>query len=102
MLGAQGLWAGRDLYLVTPAVTRDLCFSRLIRRTAPFSRLLWLTGCGGCILSQILTGRPHGASSRGVTYESLLRYKESTAKSEMWKKSSVILALDNFWLINCR
>jgi hypothetical protein len=40
MLGAQGLWAGRDLYRATPAVTRDLGFSGLIRRTAPFSRLL--------------------------------------------------------------
>jgi hypothetical protein len=31
--------AGRDLYRATPAVTRDLGFSGLIRRTAPFSRL---------------------------------------------------------------
>jgi hypothetical protein len=57
-LGAQGLWAGRDLYRATPAVTRDLGFSGLIRRTAPFSRLLrhaW--GCGGPILARILTGK---------------------------------------------
>jgi hypothetical protein len=57
MLGAQGLSAGRDLYRATPAVTRDLGFSSLIRRTAPFSRLLrhaW--GCGGPILTRILTG----------------------------------------------
>jgi hypothetical protein len=40
MLGAQGPWAGRDLYRTTPAVTRGLGFSGLIRRTAPFSRLL--------------------------------------------------------------
>jgi hypothetical protein len=40
MLGAQDLWAGRDLYRVTPAVTRDLVFSCLIRRTVPFIRLL--------------------------------------------------------------
>jgi hypothetical protein len=40
MLVAQGLWAGRDLYRAIPAVTRDLGFSDLIRRTAPFSRLL--------------------------------------------------------------
>jgi hypothetical protein len=40
MLGAQGLWAGRDLYRATPAVTRDLSFSGLIRRTTPFSRLI--------------------------------------------------------------
>jgi hypothetical protein len=41
----------------SPAVTRDLGFSGLIRRTAPFSRLLRHTrGCGGCILTRILTG----------------------------------------------
>jgi hypothetical protein len=57
MLGAQGLWAGRDLYRATPTATRDLGFSGLIRRTAPFSRLLRHTrGCGGSILTRILTG----------------------------------------------
>jgi hypothetical protein len=57
MLGAQGLWAGRDRYRATPAVTRDLGFSGLIRRTAQFSRLLRRTrGCGGSILTRILTG----------------------------------------------
>jgi hypothetical protein len=40
MLGAQGLWAGRDRYRSTPTVTRGLGFSGLIRRTAPLSRLL--------------------------------------------------------------
>jgi hypothetical protein len=40
VLGAQGLWTGRDLYRATPVVTRDLGFSGLIRRTTPFSRLL--------------------------------------------------------------
>jgi hypothetical protein len=53
MLGAQG----RDLYRATPAATRDLGFSFLIRRTAPISRLLrhaW--GCGRPILTRILTG----------------------------------------------
>jgi hypothetical protein len=56
MLGAQGLWAGRDLYRATPAVTRDLGFSGLIRRTASFSRLLRHTrGRGESILTQILT-----------------------------------------------
>jgi hypothetical protein len=57
MLGAQGLWAGRDLYRARPTVTRDLGFSGLIRRTAPFSRLLRHTrGCEGSILTWILTG----------------------------------------------
>jgi hypothetical protein len=38
-------------------VTRDLGFSGLIRRTAPFSLLLrHTTGCGGSILTRILTG----------------------------------------------
>jgi hypothetical protein len=60
MLGAQGLWAGRDLYRATPTVTRDLGFSGLIRRTAPFRRLLRHTrGCGGPILTQVLTGPLH-------------------------------------------
>jgi hypothetical protein len=40
MLGAQGLWAWRDLYRPTPIVTQDLGFSSLIRRIAPFSCLL--------------------------------------------------------------
>jgi hypothetical protein len=58
MLGSKGLWVGRDLYRATPAVTRGLGFSGLIRRTAPFSRLLRHTrGCGGCILTWILTGQ---------------------------------------------
>jgi hypothetical protein len=57
MLGPQGLWAGRDLYRATPAVTQDLGFSSLIRRTAPFSRhLRHMRGCGESILTQILTG----------------------------------------------
>ena len=33
MLDAQGLWAGRNLYRAKPAVTRDLDFSGLIRKT---------------------------------------------------------------------
>ena len=63
MLGAQGLWAGRDLYRATPAVTRSLGFSGLIRRTALFSRLLRHTmSCGVPILTRILTG-PHSVAS---------------------------------------
>jgi hypothetical protein len=51
--------AGRDLDRATPAVTLGLGFSDLIRRTAPFSRLLRHTrGCGGPILTRILMGLP--------------------------------------------
>jgi hypothetical protein len=35
MLGAQGLWAGRDLYRATPAVTRDLGFFRSYPKDRP-------------------------------------------------------------------
>jgi hypothetical protein len=56
-LDTQGLWAGRDLYRATPAATRDLGISGLIRRTAPFSRLLrHARECGGPILTRILMG----------------------------------------------
>jgi hypothetical protein len=40
MVGAQDIWAGMDLYRATHAVTQVLCFSGLIRRTAPF-RGVW-------------------------------------------------------------
>jgi hypothetical protein len=50
MLGAQGLWAGRDLFRATSAVTRSLGFSGLIRRTTPFSRPLRHTkGMASCL-----------------------------------------------------
>jgi hypothetical protein len=70
MLGAQGLWAGRDLYRAVPAVTRDLGFSGLIRRTAPFSRLLQHTrGCGRSIPIRILTGSYGGVSILWMSIE---------------------------------
>jgi hypothetical protein len=63
LLGAQDLWAGRDLYRTSPAVTRDLGFFGLIRRTAPFSHLLrHMRGCGGSILTRILKGLGIGQS----------------------------------------
>jgi hypothetical protein len=52
MFSAQGYWGGRVLYRATPAVTRGLSLSGLIRRTAPFSRFLrHKRGCGGSILT---------------------------------------------------
>jgi hypothetical protein len=57
MLGAQGHWAGRDLYRATPAMTQGLGFSGLIRRTAPISCLLrHARGCKGSILTWVLAG----------------------------------------------
>ena len=56
MLGVQGLWARRDYYRTTPAVTWGLVFSGLIRRIAQFCRLLRHTrGCGGPNITRILT-----------------------------------------------
>jgi hypothetical protein len=56
--GAQGPRAGRDLYRATPAVTRGLGFPGLIRRTAPFNRLLRLArGCRGPSLTRIRSGK---------------------------------------------
>jgi hypothetical protein len=57
MLGSHGLWVRRDLYRATPAVTRGLVFSGLMRRTTLISRLLRHTWeCGGSIFTRILTG----------------------------------------------
>jgi hypothetical protein len=68
MLGAQGFWARRDLYRATPAVTHDIGFSGLIRRTAQFSRFLrHARGCWRPTLTLILTG-PHSVAS----YDTLL------------------------------
>jgi hypothetical protein len=78
MLGAQGLWARRDLYRATPAVTRDLGFSGLIRKTAPFSRLLRHTrGCGVSILTRILTGRERETESAVKIAKRILNQPEA-------------------------
>jgi hypothetical protein len=77
MLGAQGLWTGRDLYRATPTVTRGLGFSCLFRRTAPLSHSydtqgdaedLFLPGtsCVSSIQSLLMTSTvsypdPHGS-----------------------------------------
>jgi hypothetical protein len=90
MLSTQGLWAGMDLYCATPAVTWDLGFSGLIRRTAPFSRLLRHTrGCGGSILTRILTGQ--------------LYYSLSNVKFILYyySLSNVKFILYQFWCTRC-
>ena len=57
VLDTLGLWAVRDLYRATPAVTRGLGFFGLVLMTAPFSRLLrHARGCWGPILTRIPTG----------------------------------------------
>jgi hypothetical protein len=66
---------GRDLYRATPAVARDLGFSGLIRRTAPFSRLLRHTrGCGRSILTRILTGSGYQKEVKNVQMLTNTRY----------------------------
>ena len=57
MLVVKGLRAGRDLCRATTTLKRDLDFSGLTRRIAPFSRLLRHTrGYDGSILTRILSG----------------------------------------------
>jgi hypothetical protein len=74
MLGAQDLWVGKDLYRSTPTVTRGLGFSGLIRRTAPFSRLLrHMRGCGGSILTRILTGVIYIVRWKDWSYQEFLK-----------------------------
>jgi hypothetical protein len=65
--GLQNLGRGRDLFHATPAVTRDLGFSSLLRRVAPFSHLLRHTrGCEASILTRILTGYDERPSSTTI------------------------------------
>jgi hypothetical protein len=65
----QGLWAGRDLYHATPGVIRGLGFSGLTWKTASISRLLRHTrGCGGSILTRIVTG-PHSVASYDTQWD---------------------------------
>jgi hypothetical protein len=59
MFGAQGLWARKDLYRATPALTQSLGSTGLIRRPAPFSQLLRHTRrCWELSLTRILKGDP--------------------------------------------
>jgi hypothetical protein len=79
MLGAQGLWAGRDLYRATPAV----------RKTAPFCRLLRHTrGCGGSILTRILTGTKFRKINKHFIHidnlEGVLKCKICTKIKRFW------------------
>jgi hypothetical protein len=54
MLCSQGLWAEMNLYHTTPALTRNLRFSSLPWKTAPFSRLIrYARGCSRYILTPI-------------------------------------------------
>jgi hypothetical protein len=90
---AQGLWAERDLYRATLAVTRDVGFSGLIRRTAPFSRLLRHTrGCGESILTWILTGPLSVAFyDTQEDVEDLFSYPDPRGNEEGWKSAQLIV-----------
>jgi hypothetical protein len=64
MLGAEGLWTGRDLYRATPAVARDLSFSGLNRSTP-----IWLPLTTHKVMWKIYSNRkPLGA----LIYRSIL------------------------------
>jgi hypothetical protein len=62
-LGAQGLWAGRDLYQANLRWHRASVFPVSSQGPPPFNCLLRLArGCGGPILTKILSG-PHSIAS---------------------------------------
>jgi hypothetical protein len=104
MLGTQGLWSGRDLYRATPAVTQDLGFSGLIRRTAPFRRLLRHTrGCGGSILTRILTGTLCGmlkiyVQSLNSAAEEILYFRYYSSVNCLFFKGIVSKLTVKFWM----
>ena len=92
MLGTQGLWAGRDLHRATPAVTRDLGFSGLIRMTAPFSRLLrHARGCRGPILTQV-----HEIEGKSRYFRKIIAWtekknsEEGITNSDIQKKRDIV------------
>jgi hypothetical protein len=90
--GAQGLWAGRDFYRATPTVTRDLGFSGFIRMTAPFSHLLQHTrGCGGSILTRILTWFFKGEGLRVVI--ALYQYRIIIVKFTQYNWSMFVCSI---------
>jgi hypothetical protein len=63
MLGALGLWAGRDLYGITPLQHKASVFPVSSKGPTPFSCLLrHIKGCWRPILTRILTG-PHSVAS---------------------------------------
>jgi hypothetical protein len=64
MLGARGLWAGRDLYRGTSAVTQGLSLSCLILGIAPFHHLFWHTRRCGRPIPVFQLGRNKGAAPR--------------------------------------
>jgi hypothetical protein len=98
MFGAQGLWAGRDLYRVTPAVTRDLCFPGLIQRTAPFSRFLRpTTGCGESILTWILTGRDIWSRHNCESYDCWLIGRHRCIWKYCWRTRLVFSYCVRWW-----
>jgi hypothetical protein len=76
-----------DLYRATPAATRDLGVSGLIRRTAPFNPLLrFARGCGRPILTK---------SSRvaySVCISQLIRYARTCSAYENFLKRGQVLA----------
>jgi hypothetical protein len=62
-------WTGRNLSRATHAVKWGLSFSGLIRRTAPFSRLLQLEReCVGLIVTRIPTVHCYGYENTHIIY----------------------------------
>ena len=92
MLGTQGIWAGRDVYCATPAVTQDLGFYGLIRMTNPFSRLLrHARGCRGPILTRV-----HEIEGKSRYFRKIIAWtekknsEEGITNSDIQKKRDIV------------
>jgi hypothetical protein len=99
-------WTGRDLYRATPAVTRDLGFSGLIRRTSPYLVASYNTrGCGGSILTRILTGLQADGSIESKAYKFYGKNSVSTGFREhqcnvFWLQvQNFVMEYDQFYII---
>jgi hypothetical protein len=85
------------LYRATSVVTRGLGFSGLIRRTAPFSRLLRHTrGCGGSILTRNLTGQHITRATELHVVISLIQLKHGKPRFYTTQKSLISFAFLGF------
>jgi hypothetical protein len=90
-----------DLFRATPAVTRGLGFSGLIRSTAAFCRLLRHTrGCGGFIPTRILTGS-HSVTSydkQGDAEDLFLPGSSQVRKIWSYYMKNTITSISRFYL----
>jgi hypothetical protein len=95
MLGAQGLWAGRDLYRATPTVTRDLGFFR----SHPKDRPIWSPFTTHERIWRIyFNPDPHGVHVVDIEYkaEAMVKlFQKEIWYINLWKLAKYLLLVYN-------